>query len=73
MLGSIATPNQQLVTADFLPDGHTVAIAAYDDGVYHWDTRLEHAIETACRMAGRDLTEAEWRESFGDRPFQKTC
>ncbi|MFG1628696.1 BTAD domain-containing putative transcriptional regulator [Kribbella sp. NPDC049227] len=73
LLGSIATPNQQLVTADFLPDGYTVAIASYDDGVYHWDTRLEHAIETACRMAGRDLTEQEWRENFGDRPYRKTC
>ncbi|MEV5962086.1 WD40 repeat domain-containing protein [Kribbella sp. NPDC051952] len=73
LLGSIVTPNQQLVTADFLADGHTVMIAAYDDGIYRWDTRLEHAIETACRMAGRDLTEAEWRDNFGNRPYRRTC
>lgn len=73
LLGTIMTPNQQLVTADFLPDGHTVAIAAYDDGVYHWDTRLAHTIELACRMAGRQLTTDEWRENFGDRPYRKTC
>jgi WD40 repeat protein len=73
LLGSIATPNQQLVTADFLADGHTAAIAGYDDGVYHWDTRLQHAIETACRMAGRDLTADEWRENFGNRPYRKIC
>ncbi len=42
LLGSITTPNQQLVTADFLPDGHTVATASFDDGVYHWDARLDH-------------------------------
>ncbi|RZU03375.1 DNA-binding SARP family transcriptional activator [Kribbella rubisoli] len=73
LLGTIMTPNQQLVTADFLPDGRTVAIAAYDDGVYHWDTRLAHTIEMACRMAGRDLTAAEWKENFGERPYRKTC
>ncbi|TDW98572.1 BTAD domain-containing putative transcriptional regulator [Kribbella sp. VKM Ac-2566] len=73
LLGSIATPHQQMVTADFLPDGHTIAIAAYDEGVYHWDTRLEHAVDTACRMTGRDLTAAEWRENFGDRPYRTTC
>ena len=38
LLGSITTPNQQLVTADFLADGQTVMIAAYDDGIYQWDT-----------------------------------
>ncbi|MFC6162324.1 nSTAND1 domain-containing NTPase [Kribbella jiaozuonensis] len=73
LLGTIMTPNQQLVTADFLPDGRTVAIAAYDDGVYHWDTRLEHTIAMACRMAGRQLTADEWRENFGARPYVKTC
>jgi WD40 repeat protein len=73
LLGTIMTPNQQLATADFLPDGHTVVIATYDDGVYHWDTRLAHTIELACRMAGRDLTEPEWRENFGERPYVKTC
>jgi WD40 repeat protein len=73
LLGAVNIPNHQLVTADFLADGHTVVIGSYDDGIYRWDTRLEHATETACRMAGRDLSEAEWRENFGDRPYQKTC
>ncbi|HEY0695765.1 MAG TPA: WD40 repeat domain-containing protein, partial [Kribbella sp.] len=73
LLGSVRTPNHQLVSADFGTDGHTVVMATYDDGIYLWDTRLEHAIETACRMAGRDLTAAEWTQSFGDRPYQTTC
>jgi WD40 repeat protein len=73
LLGRITTPHEAAVTADFLPDGHTVAIAGNDDATYRWDTRLEHAIDTACRMAGRDLAAAEWRENFGDRPYRKTC
>lgn len=35
-------------------------------------TRLEHAIEHACKMAGRDLTTTEWQENFGNRPYGKT-
>ncbi len=73
LLGKVSTPNHLLVTADFRPDGHTVVIGSYEEAVYLWDTRLEHTIETACRMAGRDLTAEEWREHFGSRPFQKTC
>lgn len=73
LLGTVTMPNHQIVTADFRADGHTVVIGSFDDGVYLWDTRLEHAIETACRMAGRDLTRDEWRETFDDRPFAKTC
>lgn len=69
LLGTVTMPNHQIVTADFRADGHTVVIGSFDDGVYLWDTRLEHAIETACRMAGRDLTRDEWRETFDDRPL----
>lgn len=30
-------------------------------------------IDLACRLAGRQLTEAEWREHVGDRPYRPTC
>ena len=33
--------------------------------VQEWDTRVDNALEFACRVAGRDLTEAEWTEQFG--------
>ena len=38
-------------------DTHDVAIASYDGTVYHWDTGLDRALDFACQMAGRDLTE----------------
>ena len=72
-LGSVVVPNRTPVTVDFDSDGHTVLIASYDDAIYTWDTRLEHAIDYACRAAGRDLTAEEWRENFRDRPYRKTC
>ena len=40
-----------------------VLIAPLQGGeVYRWDTRLEHAVEFACLVAGRDVTEAEWTD-----------
>ena len=57
----------------FLADGHTVLIASSAGGVYTLDTRLEHWIEVACAIAGRNLTEDEWSDAFDDRPYRETC
>jgi WD40 repeat protein/DNA-binding SARP family transcriptional activator len=74
---SLATlaPGSSNVWADveFLPDGHTIIIATRDGAVYTWDTRVEQWIKFACRVAGRNLTDAEWRDAFGDRPYRQTC
>jgi WD40 repeat protein/DNA-binding SARP family transcriptional activator/energy-coupling factor transporter ATP-binding protein EcfA2 len=72
-LGSVVVPNRTPVNAEFQSDGRTVLIASYDDAIYTWDTRIEHAIEYACRAAGRDLTTEEWQENFRGRPYRKTC
>ena len=73
LVARVVTP-ELFSVADFLADGHSVLIAAsWEGGVYRWDTRLENAIDFACRLAGRDLTEAEWAEQFGNRPYRQTC
>ncbi|MDR7253853.1 DNA-binding SARP family transcriptional activator/WD40 repeat protein [Nocardioides sp. BE266] len=61
-------------SAEFTPDGRTVLIAPFlGHAVYVWDPSPERALEFACRMAGRDLTEAEWAENFPDQPYRETC
>jgi WD40 repeat protein/DNA-binding SARP family transcriptional activator len=69
------TPGSHNVWADveFLPDGHTVIVATRDGAVYTWDTRVDQWIEFACRVTGRNLTDAEWRDAFRDRPYRQTC
>jgi WD40 repeat protein len=57
----------------FLPDGHTVLISSVDGTISTWDTRIEHAVEFACQVAGRNLTQNEWRDVFGSRPYRETC
>ncbi len=62
------------MVAGFGADARSVmAVAEFGGPILRWDSRLEHALEFACRIAGRDFTEAEWATHFGDRPFRTTC
>jgi WD40 repeat protein/DNA-binding SARP family transcriptional activator len=59
--------------AQFIGDSHDVAIASYDGRVYRWETDLDRAVEFACAMAGRDLTEDEWADYLPAQPYQSIC
>jgi hypothetical protein len=37
-----------------------------------WDARTLDLLGT-CRMAGRNLTDEEWTQAFGNRAYEKTC
>jgi hypothetical protein len=50
-----------------------VLVASYAESIYQWDTRPERALEFACAIAGRNLSPAEWRDNFPDRPYEETC
>jgi len=55
------------------PDGLEMALST-PEGVVVWDIDPEHQFEFACRIAGRDLTENEWRtylSALGEP--QSTC
>jgi WD40 repeat protein len=59
--------------AQFIGDRHDVAIASYDGKVYRWETDVQRAIDFACQMAGRDLTEEEWAEFLPAQPHREVC
>lgn len=73
-VGRISLPTPGNPMAGFRPDG-TLLLAQHnaEPAVYVWDPSPERAIEFACRAAGRELTEAEWRDAFGDLPYQTVC
>jgi WD40 repeat protein/DNA-binding SARP family transcriptional activator/energy-coupling factor transporter ATP-binding protein EcfA2 len=74
LLATIAPGGSNVwASVEFLPDAHTITVATRDGSVYEWDTRVESWIKFACRVAGRNLTDAEWREALRDRPYQETC
>lgn len=73
LLARVVTP-QRFTEAGFGREANSVLIAPLWGGpVYRWDTRIEIALGFACRVAGRDLTAAEWTEQFGDRPYRDVC
>jgi len=73
LLARVLTP-QHNTAAAFREDPESVLISTYDDGpVWLWDTDADRAVDFACRVAGRDFTEAEWAAQFGTRPYQETC
>jgi hypothetical protein len=58
----------------FLPDNQTVRIAAVDGAVYDWDTSVDHAVDSACRiLVGRSMTESEWSAVLPNQPYRQTC
>jgi WD40 repeat protein/DNA-binding SARP family transcriptional activator len=66
-------PANLRVSAGWHPDGDSVVIAYEDGSVIQFSTDSAEWIEHACRVAGRNLTETEWRDAFGDRPYRETC
>lgn len=70
----VVTPRAYVGGAGFGRDPGTILIAAEGSGpVYEWNTDVTHAVDFACRVAGRGFTEAEWSAQFGSRPYQETC
>jgi hypothetical protein len=54
------------------PDGAELAVGS-DGRVMLWDLRPEAWAQAACRLAGRELTEAERRDHIGEVPTAPTC
>jgi WD40 repeat protein/DNA-binding SARP family transcriptional activator len=75
LLGTVVVPAERdpvAVSPFFGADGQ-VLLASYDGRVYQWDTDFDHTIESACQMAGRNLTPSEWEAALPDLPYQETC
>lgn len=57
----------------FTSDGGSVIIAGDDGAVRTWSLDTAAWIDAACRMAGRALTEQEWRTHLPDRDYIPAC
>jgi DNA-binding SARP family transcriptional activator/WD40 repeat protein len=76
LLGTVYPPHRGEPVpagAQFIGDTHDVAIASYDGKVYRWETDLTRAIDFACQMAGRNLSDEEWEAFLPAQPYQTVC
>jgi WD40 repeat protein len=71
--GSLPIPSDAVPAFRWLPDSSGLVIAAADGRTWTADTRTDHWTERACRMAGRNLSRAEWTRFFPSRPYHATC
>jgi WD40 repeat protein/DNA-binding SARP family transcriptional activator len=71
VVGSLRS--EGLTAAAFGTDSWTVTLVSLTGGVSHWDSRPEAARRAACRIAGRDLSDEEWRNYLPNRTRARIC
>jgi WD40 repeat protein len=57
--------------AQFAPNGDLVIVELADGATWPMDPEVWKRF--ACRVAGRDLTRAEWEDLLPDREYEPTC
>jgi WD40 repeat protein len=72
---SVALPTGLMgdVSIAYLPDSSGLLLSATDGRTWTVMTRFGTWVQRACRIAGRNLTKAEWRRFFPGRPYELTC
>jgi hypothetical protein len=56
-------PGHRMVSGSSTPVGEPIV----------WDLDASHCDTIACKLAGRNLTEAEWQQYLPGRPYRATC
>jgi DNA-binding SARP family transcriptional activator/WD40 repeat protein len=59
--------------AAFTKDNRQILFAGSDGSLLTWTIDPKSWLAKACQLAGRPLTEQEWRDYLPDRPFSPVC
>jgi WD40 repeat protein len=63
-----------VLSVDFSPDGRWLASASSkEDEIIRWEVNTDTWFSKACSVVGRNFTEGEWKQFFGDQEFRITC
>ncbi len=73
LLSRFPLPVGQQATSAQVNDDGVVTVAAGSGDAFRWDPSPRAVIDYVCEVAGRDLTEQEWRDAFGDIAYRSTC
>jgi WD40 repeat protein/DNA-binding SARP family transcriptional activator len=74
MLGEAFGPDRNSwLYAEFRADRNEI-VGYFDDGsMARWDVDPASQVRTACQIAGRQLTQAEWDKLLPRRPYEDIC
>src|SRR5581483_7748628 len=67
-LGTALPEGPKRFTPTWSPDGRTLVVSGGDPPFLIYRVDLHEWRQAACAMAGRSLTDAEWRQYFPDEP-----
>jgi hypothetical protein len=70
---SACLAGRTLLSVSYLSDSTGIRIAATDGRTWSVDTRTSAWVQRACRTAGRNLTQAEWKQYFPNMRYESTC
>ena len=70
---TVTVPGETFALGEFRAGTSDVTVLDGSGRILTWDTRPAQAVEFACRMAGRDLTDQEWRTYLGEGPQEAVC
>jgi hypothetical protein len=71
-LGTLAGPLGPVV-ARFTPDGRYLVVLRGSGDAERWAVEPDAWSAYACRVAGRELTRAEWSEFVPDQDYRRVC
>jgi WD40 repeat protein/class 3 adenylate cyclase/tRNA A-37 threonylcarbamoyl transferase component Bud32 len=61
------------ISGRFTPNGRRLFVLHELGGAQRWDVSPDAWSKHACRVAGRELTEAEWDEFVPDQDYRRVC
>jgi WD40 repeat protein len=71
-VGTLPAPPDGLA-ARFTPDGRRLFTLGDSGSMTRWEVSPDAWSRRACRVAGRDLTRAEWKELVPDQDYRPVC
>jgi WD40 repeat protein/class 3 adenylate cyclase/tRNA A-37 threonylcarbamoyl transferase component Bud32 len=71
-LGTLPGPLSSVV-AQFTPDGRYLVVVRDSGEAERWEVDPDAWSRHACRVAGRELTRAEWSEFVSDQDYRPVC
>jgi DNA-binding SARP family transcriptional activator/WD40 repeat protein len=69
----LSTPGTTWFFLDGSPDGNRIAAGTSNGFAVLWDVNVDDWEQTACRIAGRNLSHNEWNQYLPDQPYHATC